>query len=307
MSSSNPFADPQQLDSNPFEDPSVQSGLHSTAHEDPYGYNQKQGGESSYSLPQQSSQTSASGGGDDVQKRLDDLARRERELADRERNLTAKQEHIRKHGRNNFPPGPWPLIYHDINEEVPEQHRATVLTLFRIWLFLIVTLVVNLVAAILLLISGASNGGADLGAAIMYVPVIGILSFLLWYRPVYNAYAKEYSFFYYMYFLFAGFHLAFCVYMFIGIPSSGSGGLINLISRFASGSIVSGVFCVLATVAWALEGLASLWMYKNVWAHSHGEQGHSLAQAKSEIQMYGFKQYVFGGRSKDLPANQSQA
>jgi hypothetical protein len=67
-----------------------------------------------------------------------------------------------------------------------------------------------------------------------------------------------------MYFLFAGFHLAFCTYMFIGIPSSGSGGLINLISRFASGSIVSGVFCILATVGWALEGLASLWMYKNV-------------------------------------------
>ena len=108
-------------------------------------------------------------------------------------------------------------------------------------------------------------------------------------RPVYNAYAKEYSFFYCnqstfsslscppvqsvltpkppssdMFFLFAGFHIAFCTYMFIGIPSSGSGGLINLISRFASGSIVAGVFCILATVGWALEGLASLWMYKNV-------------------------------------------
>ncbi|GAA5910888.1 secretory carrier-associated membrane protein [Sporobolomyces salmoneus] len=302
----NPFADPHQLDSNPFEDPSVQSGLHSNAHEDPYGGSSlyKQGAESSYSLPSQSNQAAPSG---DVQQRLDDLARRERELADRERNLTAKQEHIRKHGRNNFPPGPWPLIYHDINEEIPEQHRATVLTLFRVWLFLIVTLLINLVAAILLLVSGASNGGADLGAAIMYVPVIGVLSFLLWYRPVYNAYAKEYAFFYYMYFIFAGFHLAFCVYMFVGIPSSGSGGLINLITRFASGSIVTGVFCILATVGWALEGLASLWMYKNVWAHSHGEQGHSLAQAKSEIQMYGVKQYLFGGKSKDLPVNTSQA
>jgi hypothetical protein len=74
-------------------------------------------------------------------------------------------------------------------------------------MFLILTLIINLVAAILLLISGgefrlsqprpcffvrinadpfslprdvASNGGADLGAAIMYVPVIGVLSFLLW-------------------------------------------------------------------------------------------------------------------------------
>ncbi|GAA6063289.1 hypothetical protein JCM10212_004671 [Sporobolomyces blumeae] len=295
---SNPFADPQQLDSNPFADPAVQQGLRSNAHEYDDAYSSKHA-ESSYSLPQQQAAPPAP----DVQARLDELQRREQELAARERNLTAKQEHIRKHGRNNWPPGPWPLIYHDIEEEIPEQHRATVLTLYRIWMFLIVTLLVNLVAAILLLVSGATNGGADLGSAIMYVPVIGALSFVLWYRPVYNAYAKEYAFFYYMYFLFAGFHLAFCTYMFIGIPSSGSGGLINLISRFATGSIVSGVFCVLATVAWALEGLASLWMFKNVWAHSHGEQGHSLAQAKSEIQLYGFKAYVFGGRKADLPAN----
>lgn len=36
------------------------------------------------------------------------------------------------------------------------------------------------------------------------------LSFLLWYRPVYNAYMKESAVFYYAYFVFAGFHIAFC-------------------------------------------------------------------------------------------------
>lgn len=92
--------------------------------------------------------------------------------------------------------GPFPLLFHDISQEIPEGHQSTVLTLYRIWMFLVLTLAINLVGAILLLISGASNGGSDLGAAIMYVPVIGALSFLLWYRPCYNAYAKEYSFFY---------------------------------------------------------------------------------------------------------------
>jgi hypothetical protein len=61
----------------------------------------------------------------------------------------------------------------------------------------------------------------------MYLPVISALSFLLWYRPAYNAYMKEASVFFCtssfswsppitdfpstldMYFLFAGFHLAF--------------------------------------------------------------------------------------------------
>ncbi|GAA5968155.1 hypothetical protein JCM11641_003751 [Rhodosporidiobolus odoratus] len=296
---SNPFADSQQhynADSNPFADPAIQSGLHSgaayVADDEP--------SKSSYSLPdanQQQQQT-------DVQARLDELQRRERELQAREQALQNKQEHIRKHGRNNWPPGPFPLLFHDIEQEIPEPHRATVLTLYRVWMFLVLVLIVNLVGGVLLMISGSGNGGADLGAGIMYLPVIGALNFLLVYRPVYNAYAKEYSFFYYIFFLFGAFHVAFCGYMFIGIPSSGSAGLINLISRFAGGHIVAGVFCILTTVGWALEGLAFLWMYKNVWAHSHGEQGHSLAQAKQEIQMYGLKQYLFKAHSMPTSAEQ---
>ncbi|GAA6009103.1 hypothetical protein JCM10207_004094 [Rhodosporidiobolus poonsookiae] len=297
MSGSNPFADPPQhygADANPFADSSIQQAQYSSSAY--VGADEDEPSKSVHSLPDPTQP--------DVQARLDDLQRRERELQAREQALANRAEHIRKHGRNNWPPGPFPLLFHDIDQEIPEQHRATVLTLYRIWMFLVLVLLVNLVGGVLLLVSGASNGGADLGAAIMYVPVIGALSFLLWYRPVYNAYAKEYSFFYYIFFLFGAFHIAFCAYMFIGIPSSGSAGLINLISRFGGGHIVAGVFCVLATVGWALEGLAFLWMFKNVWAHSHGEQGHSLAQAKQEIQMYGLKQYLFKAHSMPASSNQ---
>lgn len=300
---SNPFSDPQpqSLDSNPFADPAVQAGLNSHAHEEYDAASFK--GASTYDLPDQ--QAASASGNADMQARLADLQRREQELAARETALKQKQEHIRKHGRNNWPPGPFPLLFHSIEDEIPQAHQATMTTIYRIWMFLILTLIVNLVGAILLLVSGASNGGSDLGAAIMYVPVIGALSFLLWYRPVYNAYAKEYSFFFYAFFLFGAFHVAFCAYMFIGIPSSGSAGLINLISRFTGGHIVAGVFCALATAGWAMEGLAFLWMYKNVWAHSHGEQGHSFAQAKQEIQMYGIKQYLFKAHSMPASANQT--
>lgn len=37
-------------------------------------------------------------------------------------------------------------------------------TIYRIWMFLILTLIINLVGAILLLVSGASNGGSGLFA-----------------------------------------------------------------------------------------------------------------------------------------------
>ena len=52
--------------------------------------------------------------------------------------------------------------------------------------------------------------------------MIGLLSFLLWYRPIYLGFrkpeGKAMAFFIYTFFLFAGFHLLFSVYMAIGIP-----------------------------------------------------------------------------------------
>lgn len=67
-----------------------------------------------------------------------------------------------------------------------------------------------------------------------------------------------------IYFVFAGFHLAFSAYALIGIPSSGCAGIINTISRFADGSLVSAILCTIACVMWGLQGLGSLWMYKQV-------------------------------------------
>lgn len=94
-------------------------------------------------------------------------------------------------------------------------HRQTVTRLYQIWLLLGVTLIINFVACLLVLISGSADGGKDLGGSITYVPlctsprlgasscahtgytrhcrympIIGILSFLLWYRPIYNGYMK---------------------------------------------------------------------------------------------------------------------
>lgn len=63
----NPFASTHSLDTNPFEDPD----------------------------PPKSSNNAA---------RMEEIDRRERDLERREQELTQKSDHIRKHGRNNFPP-----------------------------------------------------------------------------------------------------------------------------------------------------------------------------------------------------------
>lgn len=127
-----------------------------------------------------------------------------------------------------------PLIYHDIDAEIPPDSREAMQHIYILWLVLVGTLIVNLVACVFLLIQGSSDGIKDMITGIVYFPVITALSFLLWYRPVYNGFMKNHSLYFYVFFLFAGCHLAFSVYAFLGIPSTGSAGLLNMIQSFAS-------------------------------------------------------------------------
>jgi hypothetical protein len=126
-------------------------------------------------------------GGDETAARLDEIRRREMELEQRERNLGQRENHIRLHGRSNWPPKPFwpfaPLIFHDIEQEIPQESRVIVLTLYRLWLAFLVTAILNFVACILLLVSGADDGAKDLGGSIVDLFIVPV-AFLLWYRSV---------------------------------------------------------------------------------------------------------------------------
>ena len=149
----NPFASTHSLDTNPFDDPSPKTAASSTSKVD--------------------------------SARLEDLERRERDLERRETELTQRAEYIRKHGRNNWPPCTsrtpvtlrfpcltaahslvYPLIFHSISEEIPDASQSLILRLYQLWLLLVAVLVVNVVACIVMLASGVSGGGSDLGSGI---------------------------------------------------------------------------------------------------------------------------------------------
>jgi len=266
---SNPFSSTTSLEANPFDDPFA---------------DQESVNKPSQS-PQYSHELAASRGVD--------LDRREQDLERRERELHQKAESIRKHGRNNWPPF-FPLVYHDISEEIPEASRPLITRLYLLWLILAGTLIVNMVACIFVLTSGGPDGVKDLIVSIIIVPVIGLLSFLLWYRPIYNGYMKEQSLYYYIYFFFCGWHLAFSLYMLLGIPSTGSAGIIQTIQRFSHGAVVAGIFGIIATVGWAVQGLGNAFYYRQIWTH-HTSAGHTMEKAKSELATQGAKAYFTRG------------
>jgi hypothetical protein len=149
----NPFASTHSLDTNPFDDPAPDSA-HAA--------------------------------------RMEELAQRERDLERREAELTQKADHIKKHGRNNFPPcmsphqnihvnpqltflSVYPLIYHSISEEIPEPSRPLITRLFQLWMVLGLTLLFNMVASIVNFAVGAKDGGSDLGSSIGYTLLAHII------------------------------------------------------------------------------------------------------------------------------------
>ncbi|KAJ7046839.1 scamp family-domain-containing protein [Mycena alexandri] len=252
----NPFASTHSLDTNPFDDPSP---------------------------PQQPGDAA----------RLDQLRQRELDLERRETELAAKADNIRKHGRNNWPPF-FPLIFHSIPDEIPEASQSLITRLYQLWLVLAATLVLNMVACITILIAGSRDGGRDLGASIGYLFTISACSFLLWYRPIYNGYMKEQALYYYFYFFFGGFHLLFSVYMIIGVPSTGSAGLIQMIQMYANHHWIAAVFCTVATVGWTVQGLGNAFYYRQIYAH-HTAAGHTMEKAKTELASHGAKAYFTRG------------
>ncbi|KAL4251702.1 Scamp-domain-containing protein [Abortiporus biennis] len=258
----NPFASTHSLDVNPFDDPTPISSSKATSVVD-------------HTV------------------RVEELNQRERDLERREQELNQRTDTLRRTGRNNWPPF-FPLIFHSIKDEIPELSRHLITRLYQLWLVLALTMVINMVACIFVLTSGSSNGGSDLGSSIGYLIVITPLSFLLWYRPIYNGYMKEQALYYYLYFFFGGFHLLFSLYMIIGIPGTGSAGLIETIQMYIKGALVAGILGTIATVGWVIQGVGNAYYYRLIWQH-HNAAGHSVEKAKSELATHGAKAYFTRG------------
>ncbi|PWN37985.1 scamp-domain-containing protein [Meira miltonrushii] len=284
MSTNDPFADRNALDANPFADPSVRNALSSSDRAYDEYDSKPYGGQDDESI---AAPRLDRGDGGASNNRLEDIQRRERELEQRERDLQQRADHIQKHGRNNWPFF-FPLIYHDIQAEIPPGDLQVAMThIYYLWLLLVATLIINLVACVFI-------GVKELISAIVYLIFITPTSFMLWYRPVYNGFMKEHSLFYYMYFIFAGFHLAWSVYVFLGIPETGSAALLSTINSFNDHKLVAGILGIIVTIGFTLQGLGNLWYYKQIWKHNH-EQGHTFAQARAELASHGAKAYFTRG------------
>ncbi|KAI9365549.1 scamp family-domain-containing protein [Zopfochytrium polystomum] len=211
-----------------------------------------------------------------------ELRKREAEVAAREAQLLEAQRRAVPRVPN-FPPC-WPVMFHDIRLDIPAATQPNMLWMFRSFMFLFLVLFVNCGACLAILVShpaGVTTGGRDFGVSIMYLFLVMVLAFYFWYRPVYNAYLKESSMLYSFFFLFNGIQILFDFYMALGIPGSGSAGIIYALSILTDSKYVAGILCATTGGMWLVAALSSMYLYHRTHRH-YRSRGLTAEDAKNE-------------------------
>lgn len=165
--------------------------------------------------------------------------------------------------RNNWPPLPdkccfQPCFHQDIDVEIHTDFQKVVRQLYRLWMFHGCVLILNVIGGFILLLSG--DGFSTFGLGILYLILFTPFSFLCWFRPAYKAFKNDSSFNFMVFFFVFFFQLIVTSIQAIGIPGSGTCGIIAAISMFSKSAygILVGFLLLLIAMCFILAACGDL-------------------------------------------------
>ncbi|KAK4491669.1 hypothetical protein RD792_002434 [Penstemon davidsonii] len=210
----------------------------------------------------------------DLRKRERELQAKEAELKRREQEVRRKEEAAARAGivleEKNWPPF-FPIIHHDIANEIPVHLQKLQYVAFTTLLGLTFTLLWNVIA-----VTTAWIREGD--AQIWFLAVIYFISgvpgaYFLWYRPLYRAFRKESALKFGWFFLFYLIHIGFCMFaaiappvVFRGKSLAGILPAIDLIGR----QVLVGIFYFIGFGLFCLESVLSIWVIQHVYMYFRG-------------------------------------
>ncbi|KAM7490997.1 hypothetical protein LguiA_033918 [Lonicera macranthoides] len=200
----------------------------------------------------------------DPKKKEKELAEWEADLKRRERDIKRREDAVSTAGvpsdNKNWPPF-FPIIHHDIANEIPVHAQRLQYLAFASWLGIVLCLVFNVVAVTVCWIRG---GGVRIFFLATIYALLGCpLSYVLWYRPLYRAMRTDSALKFSWFFLFYLLHIGFCIFAAIAPPIVFRGksltGILAAIDVF-SDHILVGIFYLVGFGLFCLESLLSLWV-----------------------------------------------
>ncbi|KAK6158489.1 hypothetical protein DH2020_005803 [Rehmannia glutinosa] len=150
----------------------------------------------------------------------------------------------------NWPPF-FPIIHHDIANEIPVHAQRLQYLAFASWLGIVLCLVFNVIAITVCWIRG--GGVRIFFLAIIYALMGCPLSYVLWYRPLYRAMRTDSALKFGWFFLFYLLHIGFCILAAIAPPIVFHGrsltGILAAIDVFSDHVLVGNFFFGIGSAA----------------------------------------------------------
>ncbi|KAK2995039.1 hypothetical protein RJ640_024482 [Escallonia rubra] len=195
----------------------------------------------------------------------------------------------------NWPPF-FPIIHHDIANEIPVHAQRLQYLAFASWLGIVLCLVFNMIAVIVCWIRG---GGVKIFFLATIYALLGCpLSYVLWYRPLYRAMRTDSAFnfsWFFLFYLASALHIGFCIFAAIAPPVVFHGksltGILAAIDVF-SDHVLVGIFYLVGFALFCLESLLSLWVLQG------GFQESVLVCCVKYIPVYGKTWLPLGRQEK---------
>ncbi|KAI4299314.1 hypothetical protein L6164_032783 [Bauhinia variegata] len=210
----------------------------------------------------------------DLKKRERELQAKEAELRRREQEVRRKEEAAARAGivleEKNWPPF-FPIIHHDIANEIPIHLQKLQYVAFTTLLGLALCLFWNVIAVTTAWIKGE-------GVKIWFLAVIYLISgvpgaYVLWYRPLYRACRTESAMKFGWFFLFYLLHIGFCIFAAVAPPIVFKGksltGILPAIDVLGDHALV-GIFYFVGFGLFCLESLISIWVIQQVYMYFRG-------------------------------------
>nr|KJB34686.1 hypothetical protein B456_006G085900 [Gossypium raimondii] len=180
----------------------------------------------------------------------------------------------------NWPPF-FPIIHHDIANEIPDYLHRVQYVAFATLLGMILCLVWNVIS-----VSAASLKGR--GIVIWFLAVIYLIvgvpgAYFLWYRPLYRACRKDSAFRFGWFFIFYMVHICFCIFAAVAPPIFRQGfslpGILSALDAMSQSAIL-GILYFIGFGLFSAEALLSIWVFQRVYRFFRGTG--KAAEAKSQ-------------------------
>ncbi|XP_071697795.1 secretory carrier-associated membrane protein 3-like isoform X2 [Rutidosis leptorrhynchoides] len=196
----------------------------------------------------------------DLKKKEKELQAREADLRKREELVKRKEEAAARAGivleEKNWPPF-FPIIHHDIANEIPIHLQKLQYVAFSTYLGLVLCLLWNIIATTTAWIKGEG------------VP----LAYVLWYRPLYRAFRSESALKFTWFFIFYLVHIGFVIFAAVAPPVVFKGkslaGILPAVDLVGGHALV-GIFYFVGFGLFCLESLLSIWVIQQVYMYFRG-------------------------------------